>query len=313
MHGVEMILLLPQAKESYQKQSKHSIDELGIEKDRVSVPIWIDDILDDGWRNSLHKAVKAINEAAPGLSLSIMNNKERAIIHVLAIQASKPNKKEPHTKGNILKRSISGQADYITTIYLGKSEDDAKKGITTRELFHALGFHQDNNLGLTHFDPLSITLYQSEKAYESARRKHPGDLIWWLKTVNDPKLSELDKVYLNLIYPPCRGVRYTPKLGKTGMYYCGRPVMSDDTYPGDHDKYIDGICGPNHGPNCPACRTITSPKVEEVLTRQKWQGMTGRVYCGRYFTKPTERHNGVCGMNNGPACPECVDLLNKEI
>jgi hypothetical protein len=75
-------------------------------------------------------------------------------------------------------------------------------------------------------------------------------------------LSELDKVGLNLVYPPCTDdVRYNPKLSPmNGMFYCGRNVMtsSEHTYPGYN--YSDGHCGPTNGPNCPACRTI---KVQE--------------------------------------------------
>ena len=309
-----------QAKECYQKQSKHDIGHLGTEKDRVSVPIWIDEKLDRSWKGSLRKAVKAINKAAPGLSLSIAENKDkkRAIIHVLAI-----DEKKAYTKGNILLRSTSGQADYITKIHLGKWEDDTKDGISTRELFIALGFHPAENLGLTRFDPLSITLYQSEETYDSAQRKYPGDPVWWLKkhSINKLKvnteLSELDKVSLNLIYRPCRdtGAGYKPKLGETGMYYCGRHVMSSSTCTYSSGKDTDYVCGPDKGPNCPACRTIKNGKVEEILTNGKWQGMTGRVYCGRLFTEPAqicEHHDGICGINIGPACPDCNNLLNEE-
>ena len=90
--------------------------------------------------------------------------------------------------------------------------------------------------------------------------------------------------------------------------------MSGHTYPGVN--YTDGYCGPNNGPNCPACRTIKSPKVEEILTKEKWQGMTGKVYCGRLFAKRgvlSEHHDGMCGINNGPACSDCDDLLNSKI
>jgi hypothetical protein len=309
----------PQAKECYQNQSKHEIGDLGTEKDRVGVPIWIDDKLDDGWKASLHEAVEAINEAAPGLSLTIAEDKKRAIVHVLAI-----DEKEVYTEGDIRMRSILGQADYITRIHLGKLEDDTKEGISTRGLFHALGFNQANNLGLTRFDPLSITLYQSKTiyTYDSAQRTYPGDPVsWQLKkysTKENTRLSELDKVGLNLVYRPCRdttatSARYRPKLGKTGMYYCGRSVMVDHTYPGDNYN-SDGDCGPNDGPNCPACRTIKSRKVKEIQARQKWQGMTGLVYCGRQFAEPAEvsvHLDGICGINNGPACPDCNDLLNK--
>ena len=310
--GVEMILLLLQAKECYRKQSQHDFDKLGTEEDRLSVPIWMDDELDDSWKAGLLEAVQAINKAAPGLSLSITEDKNLAFIHVLAI-----DKPEAYTEGNILSllQSTSGQADYTTKIHLGKWEDDTKEGISTRELFHALGVNQDN---VTRFDPSSIMLYQDKEANESAQRKYPADSAWWLIQPNkdSTKLSELDKVYLNLVYRPCRdtteiNARYKPKLGKTGIYYCGRCVMTDPTYFGD--KCIDGICGPDDGPNCPACRTIKSPKVEEILKQKKWQGMTGRVYCGRPFLKPTVYNDGACGINNGPACPECVDLLNEEV
>ena len=304
-----MIVLLLQAKDCYQKQSQHDFDKLGTEEDRVSVPIWIDDKLDDRWKDSLHEAVKAINEAAPGLSLSITEDKKLAFIHVLAT-----DEKEAYTEGNIQMRSTSGQLDYITKIHLGQLEDDTKEGISTRELTRALEFNQDSNLGLTRFDPRSITLYQNKEAYESARRRHSADSVWLLKQPNkeNTKLSELDKVGLNLVHRPCRDTTavngYKPELGKTGMYYCGRRVMSDDTYPGE--EYIDGFCGPDYGPNCPACRTIKSEKVKKILEGGKWQGMTGRVYCGRLFA---EHDDGTCGMDNGPACSDCNDLLNKEM
>jgi hypothetical protein len=308
----------PQEKECYQNQSKHEISDLGTEKERVSVPIWIDDKVDRSWKKGLYKAVKAINEAAPGLSLSVIKDREKAIIRVLEI-----DEEEAYTKGDMQKsmQSSPGQVDFNIRIHLGKLKDNTKEGIITRELFHALGFHPANKLGLTRFDPLSITLCQNKKASDSARRKYP---VWWLKrnpTEENTELSELDKVGLNLVYRPCRdekdsSARYRPELGKNGMYYCGRPVMSGHTYPGVNST--DGVCGPNDGPNCPACRTIKNKKVEEIVAKEKWQGMgmTGRVYCGRQFTEPAqidEHHDGICGTNNGPACPDCNDLLNKEI
>ena len=273
----------------------------------LSVPIWIDEKLDHTWKGGLREAVEAINEAAPGLSLSITedNLKDQAIIHVLAT-----DKKEAYTEGSILMRFTPAQADYITKIHLGKLKERTKNGISTRELFIALGFRLTDNLGLTCIDPLSITLYRSKKTYDSARRRDPT--LKQNPTKENTILSELDKVGLNLVYPPCicttadsTRYKYMPRLGTNGMYYCGRRVMSGCTYPGDND----GVCGPSEGPNCPACRTIKSPKVEEILKKKKWQGMTGRVYCGRILD---EHHDRVCGIDNGPACPDCDDLLNNE-
>lgn len=62
-----------------------------------------------------------------------------------------------------------------------------------------------------------------------------GEPTWKLKSdkcMNDC-LSELDKVGLNLMYPPRRrqGI-YEPKISSiTNMYYCKRPVMMEHDRP----------------------------------------------------------------------------------
>ena len=326
-----------QVKDYYCKQSKYEISDLGSEEDRVSIPIWIDDELDDHWKDSLREAVQAINEAAPGLTLSITGDKKKAIIHVLAI-----NKEEPYTEieGNILMRLK--EKSFVTKIHLGKWKDDGKKGVCIHEFFHALGFHHEhqgaiaepyvyhldsgkqitidkNELGFIQFDSLLTTLYPCEKKCKSNSEDHVCK--WVLKAYpakENTECNELDMVGLNLVYPPCvdktaNNARYRPKLGKNGLYYCGREVIIARTYP---DQKYTPICGPDKGPNCSACRTIKSPRVKEILAGGRWQGMTGRVYCGRPFTEPaklSKLHDGMCGMDDGPVCPECYMVLNKEL
>ena len=122
-------------------------------------------------------------------------------------------------------------------------------------------------------DPYSIMLYkeQDEESEGFSRDSHE---IWETKkgdSSQNTQLSELDKVGLNLVYPPCTGTSYEPKRDEeTGIYYCGRKVMERHNIP-DHD-IVDG-CQPG-GPNCPACRTLGKPKG----IGKKWQGWSSFLY-----------------------------------
>lgn len=71
---------------------------------------------------------------------------------------------------------------------------------------------------LTPFDPFSVMLYNEDEKLERI-----GDVdMWKLKkdTTQSNNLSELDKVALNIHYPPViTEGKYEPKIGKTGLYY----------------------------------------------------------------------------------------------
>ena len=71
----------------------------------------------------------------------------------------------------------------------------------------------------------------------------------------------------------------------------------------------DGYCGPTNWANCPACRTLKCDALERIWTKNKWQGWSGLVYCGREFGKKVPGHDGFCGPNNGIPCPECSKIL----
>ena len=298
-----------------------SYQELGSEQDRVRVPIWISHTLDAEWKKWLLFGIKQINIAAPGLHLFRTNNKSKAAIHVL-------EGKEParaFTKGNIITTK-----DHVE-IHLG-GKKKGKKRTATHEMLHALGFkheHQrsdasksintaktrsnqvlpkDNIIGLTRFDPFSILMYSERKRIFSRSKNDP---VWKLKNnkSRNVEMSELDKVGLNLLYRPCTGPHYKPKVSlKTGMLYCGREVMERHNFP---YPSVTKRCGPETSANCPACRTINTPKVQELRKMGKWQGWSGLVYCGKkFFGQPGPDHNGFCGPNAGPPCPECWDYLH---
>ena len=124
-------------------------------------------------------------------------------------------------------------------------------------------------------------------------------------------MSELDKVSLNILYPPDFPYKiYHPKLGRTGLYYCGRPVMKGHNHP--DDDICDGVCGPESGPNCPACRTLRTEKIDELNAAGKFQGYSGMVYCGKAIEVRGEGHDGVCGPDNGPPWDKWLSYVYNE-
>ncbi|XP_068712388.1 uncharacterized protein [Montipora capricornis] len=307
-----------------------SLQSLGDERARVSVPIWISGYKNSSrdsnflnvassWFEHIEKAIEQINFAVPGLNLHIELNLAKAKVRIAGSNSTKC-----YTDNNIL-------TDSTSEIYL-YSEAKEKKRTSCHELFHALGVgheHQrrdrdnyvevesgdnrdksykkrDDLYGITQFDPFSIMLYPED---EKMLRKY-GDSVWFTKSSSEPnrEMSQLDKVGLNNLYRPCKHKYYSPKIGRTDLYYCGRHVGKCADRP-NHDGY----CGPDNGPNCPACRVLKTNRMTELWKQKKpkWQGWTGKVYCGDFFRVVMESHNGNCGPNNGPSCPTCYKELSN--
>jgi len=222
-----------------------SLQMLGKEDDRVVVPIWIArdpnlprhmNVAPD-WVEHLQKAIKDINNAAPGLFLYSTTNPLKAKIKI----ARNNHNSSCFTRGNILETTW-------TEIFL-YSEWSEMKRTSCHELLHAVGFqhehqrrdressiHQNrqgspNNqykvvadvLGITRFDPFSILLYSEDEKLSRNR----GDPVWITKPYKslNREMSELDKVALNNVYHPCEGPNYSPEIfgrSVTGLKYCGR-------------------------------------------------------------------------------------------
>ena len=288
-----------------------SYQELGSEEDRVQVPIWIDPTLDEEWITWLAFGIEEINTAAPGLHLFHTDNKRNARIHVLKGK----DHDDAFTKDKMNIIIATGPVE----IHLGEKWTE-KQRTATHEMLHALGFKHEHQrrdadksiqtaktankqiIGISRFDPFSIMIYRETPDHFSRREDDP---VWKLKDKSrNTEMSELDKVGLNLLYRPCTGPHYKPKVSlKTGMLYCGREVMERHNIP---YPSLTKRCGPT---NCPACRTINTTKVQELWETGKWQGWSGLVYCKKEFKPEVRTHDGVCGPNNGPACPECTNTL----
>ena len=216
-----------------------SLQYLGEENDRVSVSIWIagyynsSSELNDvasSWFEHIDRAINDINDAAPGLNLHTVSEKSKAIVTIAGNE-----KTSCFTRGSILLNDTS-------EIYL-YSGWKSKKRTSCHELLHALGFgheHQrqdrdysikvgkdssqykklDDLYGVTRFDPYSIMLYPEDEEY----LRRSGDPVWFTKPSHElnVKMSELDKVGVNNLYRPCKRPGYSPSIGSTGLYYCGR-------------------------------------------------------------------------------------------
>ena len=216
-----------------------SLQYLGEETDRESVPIWIagynnsssefEDVA-SSWIEHIQRAISDINEAVPGLNLHTVSEKSKAIIKMAGNR-----KKSCYTMGRILS---GGSAE----IYLYSGWNN-KKRTSCHELLHALGFgheHQrpdrdysievgsdtsqymklDDLYGVTRFDPYSIMLYPEDEKY----LRRSGDPVWFTKPSHElnVKMSELDKMGVNNLYRPCTRTGYSPVIGSTGLFYCGR-------------------------------------------------------------------------------------------
>jgi len=210
-------------------------------------------------------------------------------------------------------------------------------GSVLHEFLHFLGLtHEHQRTDRDDYVTVSASQVQNNKdnyaadgdvhpfRYDSASIMHypsgvglcPGPRAW-AKIGQRKQLSQMDKLFLNYIYPPvAEKNNYHPKLGKTGLWYCGRRVMEDNGFPFGRVR-CNGYCGPNDGPNCPTCimygctshgEEYPKLKVGDYCTVAQ-SGETGLFYCGRVFKH--RKTDGYCGPNNGLNCAHCHKVLQR--
>lgn len=205
-------------------------------------------------------------------------------------------------------------------------------GTVLHELLHCLGMshqHQrDDRDGFVVIDPrleqknkvnfakdADVHPYRYDSAsimhYPSSDTMQPGASAW--SCVGQRRqLSQLDKTFMNMLYPPIPGSSdYNPRQGTTGLWYCGRRVMTDNNFPYGLVG-CDGRCGPTNGPNCPSCIIFGVSRGQPyplVTVNGRMQGDTGLFYCGRKMQAADANHDGYCGPHNGPCCSQCFQAL----
>ena len=78
------------------------------------------------------------------------------------------------------------------------------------------------------------------------------------------------------------------------------------------DDISNGIWGPEWGPNCPAWRTLSTEKIDELNKNLIFQGYSGMIYCTKKMKKRGKFHDGHCGPDNGSPCDSCLALIYDE-
>lgn len=134
-------------------------------------------------------------------------------------------------------------------------------------------------------------------------------------------LSPLDELGMNILWPPAKRnddkMKYNPTINTqtTNLYYCGRENATQHlNYPLKIQVTTDNVCGPNNGANCAACRVLKNNKIPTKNEKgdPMWQGASGQFYCGKFFAKLNQSHDGYCGPNNGAQCPSCAPYMLKD-
>ncbi|XP_063413705.1 uncharacterized protein LOC134696062 isoform X2 [Mytilus trossulus] len=267
--------------------------------------------INSNWRRFVVSSIEELNMNVPGLVIAVTKDRTEANV-VMIDNAASPN--------TIYISWFKRVSHYVAEIAFGHNFKGTSKLMKTAAMLpilQSIGFRHEitrlysilavsklpdknENRVIMRFDPYSILLLGSMNLIEKG--------IWSFQ-VEDPNiegLSELDKVVLNLLFPPCITKDYKPKVSKeTAFLYCGRGVMANHNHP--LGSFTDGHCGPANGANCPSCRTIkelTVGEMQRLGKLGKFQGWSGMVYCNYSNLKCS------CGPSYGKPCESCYQTTS---
>ncbi|XP_071125076.1 uncharacterized protein [Mytilus edulis] len=260
--------------------------------------------ISSNWRHFVLSSIEELNMYVPGLVLAVTKDRTGANV-VMIDNAASPNK--------IYISWFKRVSHYVAEIAFGqnfKGTSKLMKAAAMLPIVQSIGFRyettrlysilansklpdKNENQVIKRFDPYSILLLGSMNLIEK------GVWTFQVEDQNIEGLSELDKVVLNLLFPPCYTKDYKPKVSDgTGFLYCGRRVMANHNHPAR--SFTDGHCGPENGANCPSCRTIkeqTLGMMQRCGELGKFQGWSGLIYCND--SKKS------CGPSYGKPCQSC--------
>ena len=260
------------------------------------------------WKYSIKSGVSTINSHAPGLKLKISEEKSTSDIIIFPVE------------DNCYTRIFADGKSHVN-FPLNLDKKHHMDSIVLHEFLHALGFQHEHQrrdgrkyiiygevshldkkeeewmkhsiepkedfIPITAYDPYSIIHYPVSP--ESNMEHHDGEGP--PEGVQNIALTELDKIGLNMVYPPARSPVYNPiKCQDSGMYYCGRQFKIGIA----SDRELTCTAG---GPNCFACRVLCPPC---RMREDQWQGKSGWVYCGKEE----------CGPHSGTPCDDCRRVID---
>jgi hypothetical protein len=296
------------------------------------------------WKGAIMRAVKIVNFHVPGLHI-FQTQQSFDYKHIDFVHGTdSDDHSSAYCQGSVPKHSTAK-----ITLGKNWSHKH-RNGTVLHELLHALGVEHEHKrhdrsafgvivntnlnsnsqyqeadpgkyLGLTPYDPHSIMNYVNcdtkggggGKAFTITGPNSKS--VYWANSAMTGSsrltvLSPLDKLGLNLLWPPATRSTYKPrKSDACRLWYCGRIGATDGhNYPGSNQT--DGRCGPTNGANCFACRVLRNSDLPRAncISQRVWQGSSGEFYCNKPSKKQGHGHDAVCGPNNGPSCAWCSSL-----